>query len=44
MDTWNHSNYDWRIHVGAFLVVQTVKNLFTMQETRLQSLGQEDPL
>ena len=26
------------------LVVQTVKHLFTMQETWVQSLGQEDPL
>ena len=26
------------------LVVQTVKRLFTMQETRVQSLGWEDPL
>ena len=29
---------------GAFLVAQTVKNLPIMQETRVQSLGQEDPL
>ena len=28
----------------AFLVVQTVKNLPTMQETRVQSLGGKDPL
>ena len=28
----------------ASLVVQTVKNLPAMQETWLQSLGQEDPL
>ena len=27
-----------------FLVVQMVKHLPTMQETRVQSLGQEDPL
>ena len=27
-----------------FLVAQTVKNLPAMQETRVQSLGQEDPL
>ena len=25
-------------------MAQTVKNLFTMQEVRIQSLGQEDPL
>ena len=29
---------------GASLVVQMVKNLPTTWETRLQSLGQEDPL
>ena len=28
----------------ASLVAQTVKNLPAMQETRVQSLGQEDPL
>ena len=28
----------------TFLVAQTVKHLPTMQETRVQSLGQEDPL
>ena len=26
------------------LVVQMVKNLFAIQETQVQSLGQEDPL
>ena len=30
--------------VGASLVTQTVKNLPAMQETQVQSLGQEDPL
>ena len=30
--------------LGAFLVAQTVKNLSAMQETRVQSLGREDPL
>ena len=30
--------------VGASLVSQTVKNLPAMQETRVQSLGLEDPL
>ena len=29
---------------GAFLVAQIVKNLPVMQETWVQSLGQEDPL
>ena len=29
---------------GASLVAQTVKNLFVIQETQVQSLGQEDPL
>jgi len=29
---------------GASLVVQRVKNLSAMQETWVQSLGQEDPL
>ena len=27
-----------------FSIAQTVKNLLAMQETRVQSLGQEDPL
>ena len=30
--------------VGASLVAQMVKNLPAMQETSVQSLGQEDPL
>ena len=30
--------------VGASLVVQMVQNLPVMQETWVQSLGQEDPL
>ena len=29
---------------GATLVAQMVKNLPTMQETQVQSLGREDPL
>ena len=29
---------------GVSLVAQTIKNLPTMQETRVPSLGQEDPL
>ena len=28
----------------AFLVAQMIKNLLAMQDTRIQSLGQEDPL
>ena len=30
--------------VWASLVAQMVKNLLAMQETKIQSLGQEDPL
>ena len=30
--------------IGASLVVQVVKHLPAMQETQVQSLGQEDPL
>ena len=30
--------------LGSCLVAQTVKNLPAMQETHVQSLGQEDPL
>ena len=30
--------------VTTSLVAQTVKRLLTMQETRIQSLGREDPL
>ena len=32
------------VAVGASLVAQTVKNLPAMRETRVRSLGQEDPL
>ena len=32
------------VALGASLVAQTVKNLPAMQETRVQSLGWEDPL
>ena len=38
---------DCRLTVGEFgasLVVQMVKNLPTIQETQIQSMGQEDPL
>ena len=33
-----------RLTTGASLVAQMVKNLPAMQETGVQSLGQEDPL
>ena len=32
------------LYVGASLEAQTVNNLPAMQETQVQSLGQEDPL
>ena len=32
------------ITIGASLVAQTVKNLPAVQQTQVQSLGQEDPL
>ena len=38
---------DWGLLVSKVqtcLVAQTVKNLLMMQETRVQSLGREDPL
>ena len=34
----------YNCHDWASLVAQTVKNLPAMQETRVQSLGQEGPL
>ena len=34
----------YKLLLGASQVAQTVKNLPVMQETRVQSLGQEDPL
>ena len=37
---WKRVNY----FLGTSLVAQTVKRLPTMRETRVQSLGQEDPL
>ena len=39
---FKHSKKNSRI--GASLVAQMVKNLCAMQETQVQSLGQEDPL
>ena len=35
---------DLQLIIGASLVVQTVKRLPTLRETRAQSLGREDPL
>ena len=32
------------MHSGAFLVAQMAENLPAVQETQVQSLGQEDPL
>ena len=41
----SHIPFDGPQHlVWASLVTQRVKNLPAMQETRLRSLGQEDPL
>jgi len=37
------SSLQWLL-LWASLVAQTVKNLPAMQETQVQSLGQEDPL
>ena len=34
----------WALTILASLVAQLVKNLAAMQETRVQSLGWEDPL
>ena len=36
-------NGPMHVSVGASLLAQTVKNLPAMQETRVRSLGQEDP-
>ena len=36
--------FNWYLGFRIFLVAQVVKNLPAMQETRVQSLGQEDPL
>ena len=35
---------EWCSLYGASLVAQTIKKLPAMQETQVQSLGQEDPL
>ena len=43
--TWGtHSEFTLPCNTWAFLVDQNVKNLSTMWETWVQSLGQEDPL
>ena len=34
----------WKKHLWASLVAQLVKNLSAVQETRVRSLGWEDPL
>ena len=39
-----HLNLLLLLVIAAFLVVQTVKSLAAMPETRVQSLGREDPL
>ena len=39
-----HSGYTWASPIGASLVAQRIKCLPATQETRVQSLGQEDPL
>ena len=36
--------FNWYLGFRIFLVAQVVKNLPAMQETWVQSLGQEDPL
>ena len=41
---WNGHIYTTMYKTLASLVAQTVKNLPTMQETRVRSLGGEDPL
>jgi len=38
------SYWNWWCYKSDSLVAQTVKNLPAMQETQVQSLGQEDPL
>ena len=40
-----HGNFNYQLEQArASLVTQSVKNLPAMQETRVQSLGWEDPL
>ena len=40
----SHSSSKFQSHFWTSLVAQTVKHLSTMLETRVQSLGREDPL
>ena len=42
--TYRNQGNSRKTSTFASLVAQTVKNLPAMQETRIQSLGQEDPL
>ena len=47
MGTYAHTLILLKLNCGNYwtsLVAQTVKNMPAMQETRVQSLGQEDPL
>ena len=47
IDTYAHTLILLKLNCGNYwtsLVAQTVKNMPAMQETRVQSLGQEDPL
>ena len=44
LKTTTHNNYTLFLTVQSSLVAQIVKNLPAMQETWVQSLGQEDPL
>ena len=37
-------NYNFKQHLGASLLAQTVKRLPTMRLTRVQAVGREDPL
>ena len=41
---WRSSQFNSGIDKAASLVAQMVKNLPAMKATRVQSLGQEDPL
>ena len=43
MEFYTHT-YIYILYIWASLVAQMVKNLPAMQETRVQSLGLEDPL
>ena len=43
-DHWKNHSLTRQAFIRASLVAQAVKNLPAMQETRVRSLGQEDPL